>query len=209
MVEVARLNESPLNISGQPENDSNIQNITSLSGAEADPNIQNQDGKTLSYDLDLNKKLSDILGQLESDINLLDRPNNIQYIISLLQAGADPNTKGQDGKTLLHYLNERLSDILDQLESNSNSLDNYIQYIISLLEAGADRNTQNQYGKTLSHYSNEPLLNILNALESNGDILDNYLPYIMSLLQAGADPNTKGQNGKTLLYYLDEKLLNI
>ncbi|WP_265035126.1 MULTISPECIES: ankyrin repeat domain-containing protein [unclassified Wolbachia] len=187
------LNESSLNILGQPENDSNIQNITSLSGAEADPNIQNQD-----------EKLGDILDQLESNRGLLDNPNDIQRIMSLLQAGADPNIRSPDGKTLSCYLDEKLRDILDQLESDRGLLYYYAKHISLLLQAGADRNTQNQYGKTLSHYSNEPLLNILNALESNGDILNN-IQHIILLLEAGANPNVQNQeDGKTLLHYVAE-----
>ncbi|GFR17166.1 uncharacterized protein TNCT_706171 [Trichonephila clavata] len=156
---------------------------------------------------ELNEELRNILDQLESNRGLLDNFDNIKYIISLLEAGADQNIRNQNGKTLLDYLNKKLSDIL---ESNGDPLSN-IQHIILLLEAGANPNVQNQDGKTLLHYLNKKLLGILDELEQNIVALSDhgYIQRIIGLLQVGADPNTKGQNGKTPLDYLNEELLNI
>ncbi|UJQ20681.1 ankyrin repeat domain-containing protein [Wolbachia endosymbiont of Delia radicum] len=212
------LNETLLNILDHLESDSNlldnsnnIKYIISLLQAGADPNTKGQDGKTLSYYLD--EKLFNILNELASNSNLLDDSNSIQHIMFLLQAGADPNTKGQDGKTPLDYLNEELRGILNELASNSNLLDdsNSIQHIMFLLQAGADPNTKGQDGKTLSDYSNEKLRDILNELASNSNLLDNSnnIKYIISLLQAGANPNVQNQAGKTLSDYSSEKLRDI
>ncbi len=51
-------------------------------------------------------------------------------------------------------LNKKLLNILDQLKSNSNLLDDsdFIKRIKRRLKAGADPNVQNQDGKTLLHY---------------------------------------------------------
>jgi ankyrin repeat protein len=160
------------------------------------------------------RDLRNILDQLASNSNSLGDCNYIQYIMFLLRAGADPNTKGQDGKTPLDYLNEELSGILDKLEQDINLLNNPgdIQHIMFLLQAGADPNTKGTQGeKTLSDYSSEKLRDILNELASNSNLLceRNYITNIYWLLEGGADPNVQNQAGKTLLYYLDEKLFNI
>ncbi|WP_353270957.1 hypothetical protein [Wolbachia endosymbiont (group A) of Hedychridium roseum] len=84
----------------------------------------------------LNEQLRDILDKLEQDINLLDNPGYIQHIMFLLGAGADPNTTGTQGeKTLSDYSSEKLRDILNELASNSDLLDNsnYTRYIMFLL----------------------------------------------------------------------------
>ncbi len=120
----------------------------------------------------LNETLLNILDDLESDSNLLNNSDNIKYIISLLGAGADRDTQNRYGKTLSYYLDEKLRDILNELESNRALLDdsNNIQYITSLLGIGADPNIQNQNGKTLSDYLNKKLSDIL---ESNRAPLNN------------------------------------
>ncbi|MGL9759438.1 MAG: ankyrin repeat domain-containing protein [Wolbachia sp.] len=147
------LNERSLNILGQPENDSNIQNITSLSGAEADPDIQNQAGKTPLYYLD--EELSFILGHLEKDINLLDYSNNTLHIISLLKKGANPNIQGKNGKTLLHYVAER----------------NDVGGIHFLLNAKANPYLRDQSEKTPFEYVTEH--NCRQAIKGLGYDLDN------------------------------------
>lgn len=104
--------------------------------------------------LDSDKELSYILNELERNRAPLDNPGNIKYIISLLKKGANPKIQGKDGKTLSYYLDEKLSNILNELESNRGLLDNQdcTQHIMLLLQAGADPNIQNQAGKTLLHY---------------------------------------------------------
>ncbi|NEV49057.1 ankyrin repeat domain-containing protein [Wolbachia pipientis] len=154
------------------DDDGFIHHIILFLGAGANPKVQNQDGKTLSdY---LNEKLSGILGKLEQDINLLDGYNFTQHIILLLRAGADQNTKGQDGKTPLDYLSEELRGILNWLAEDSSSLGNSdVQYIMSLLEVVTNPNVQNRVGKTLLHYVAER----------------NDIDGIKFLLKVEADPN--------------------
>ncbi|WP_353275784.1 ankyrin repeat domain-containing protein [Wolbachia endosymbiont (group A) of Pipizella viduata] len=108
-------------------------------------------------------------------------------------------------------LNETLLNILDQLESDSNLLDNSdnIKYIIFLLGEGADKNTKNQAGKTLSDYLNEKLSDILNKLAIDRSLLDNYAQHIIFLLGAGANRDTQNRYGKTLSHYLDKRLSDI
>src|SRR6266576_2264175 len=93
---------------------------------------------------ELNEELLNILNELEQDISLLNNHDYIQRI-RLLQVGADPNLKNQDGKTLSCYLNKKLLGILDELEQNIVALSDhgYIQHI-RLLQVGADPNLKNQ-----------------------------------------------------------------
>ncbi|WP_374698750.1 ankyrin repeat domain-containing protein [Wolbachia endosymbiont (group B) of Limnophora tigrina] len=155
----------------------------------------------------LNEQLHDILDQSASNSNALGNYNYTQYIMSLLQAEANPNTKGQAGKILSDYLNEKLSDILNELESNRALLGNHncTQHIMLLLQAGADPNTKGQAGKTLSYYLDEKLRDILNELAMKRDEYPDRIQCIMFLLEAGANQNTKGQDGKTLLHYVAER----
>ncbi len=172
---------------------------------------------------ELNETLLNILDQLESDSNLLDNSDNIKYIISLLQAGADPNVQNQAGKTLLDYLNEELRGILNQLAINSDLLDdsNSIQYIKFLLGTGANPNVQNQDEKTLLHYvakrNDTGGIGFLLGKGANPNVQDqsgktplhyaaenNCLQAIKFLLQKGADPNVQDQSGKTPLHYAAE-----
>lgn len=143
----------------------------------------------------LNEQLHDILDQLGQDINLLNNPDNIQHIMFLLGAGANRDTKNRYGKTLLHYLYKRLSDILDRLASNSNLLgdSNFTQHIMFLLQAGADPNVQNQAGKTLLHYVAER----------------NDIDGIKFLLQKGADPNVRDRSGKIPSDYATKHCLQL
>nr|WP_253309708.1 ankyrin repeat domain-containing protein [Rickettsia endosymbiont of Ceutorhynchus assimilis] len=161
----------------------------------------------------LNEQLRDILDKLEQDINLLDNPGYIQHIMFLLGAGADPNTTGTQGeKTLSDYSSEKLRDILNELASNSDLLDNsnYTRYIMFLLQAGADPNTTGTQGeKTLSDYSSEKLRDILNELAIDRSLLDNYAQHIIFLLGAGANRDTQNRYGKTLSHYLDKRLSDI
>jgi len=152
---------------------------------------------------ELNEQLRNILDQLASNSDLLDDGNNIEDIRLFLAKGANPNVQNQAGKTLSYYLDEKLRDILNELESNRALLDdsNNIQYITSLLGIGADPNIQNQNGKTLSDYLNKKLSDIL---ESNRDPLNN-IQHITLLLEAGANPNVQNrEDGKTLLHYVAE-----
>ncbi|WP_341823390.1 ankyrin repeat domain-containing protein [Wolbachia endosymbiont (group A) of Agelastica alni] len=156
----------------------------------------------------LDKELSSILNELESNRGLLDNPGNIKYIISLLEAGADQNIRNQNGKTLSDYFNEKSFNILNELESDKSLLNgfNYTQYIMFLLETGANPDIQNKNKEILSDYLNKKLFDILNELESDRSLLNdfNYTQYIMFLLETGANPNIQNQNGKTLLHYVAE-----
>ncbi|WP_341812153.1 ankyrin repeat domain-containing protein [Wolbachia endosymbiont (group A) of Conops quadrifasciatus] len=140
----------------------------------------------------LNEKLLNILNQLAIDSDLLDNSNYTQYIMFLLQAGADPNTKGQDGKTLSYYLDEKLLNILNQLAIDSNLLDNsnYTQYIMFLLGAGANPNTQTRNGKTLLHYVAE-----------RNDI--DGIRYFLEVIKA--NPSMQDKSGKTPFEYVTER----
>lgn len=104
---------------------------------------------------ELNEELRNILGQLESNRGLLDNSDNIKYIISLLEAGANPNIQNQDGKTLLHYVAER----------------NDTDGIGFLLKAGADPNVQDRSEKTPFQYVTEH--NCLRALKDLDDSYEN------------------------------------
>lgn len=100
-------------------------------------------------------------------------------------------------------------NILDQLASNSNSLDdcNYVQYIMFLLRAGADQSTKIRDGKTQLDYFNEKLSGILDHLERDINLLDypSFTQIIIALLGVGASPDVYNQvEKKTLLHYVAE-----
>ncbi|QMV46242.1 hypothetical protein HC358_04230 [Wolbachia pipientis] len=139
---------------------------------------------------ELNETLLNILDQLESDSNLLDNSDNIKYIISLLGEGADKNTKSQAEKTLSDYLNEKLSDILNKLESDRALLGNHncTQHIMLLLEVGANPNVQNRVEKTLLHYVAER----------------NDIDGIEFLLKKGASSKIRDHSGKIPSDYATE-----
>ncbi|MBV2145283.1 MAG: ankyrin repeat domain-containing protein, partial [Wolbachia endosymbiont of Pissodes strobi] len=111
-----------------------------------------------------------------------------QHIIFLLGAGANRDTQNRYGKTLSHYLDKRLSDILGWLAIDRGILNDYIQRIMFLLQAGANPNVQNQDGKTLLHY-------VAERNDTDG---------IGFLLKAGADRNVQDQSGKTPFEYVTE-----
>lgn len=77
-----------------------------------------------------NEELCDVSDQLPSTSNSLCDLS--PYINFLLKAELDQNTKGQDEKASLDYLNKRLSGILDELEQGINLLDDdgFIHHII-------------------------------------------------------------------------------
>ncbi|WP_419247488.1 ankyrin repeat domain-containing protein [Wolbachia endosymbiont of Rhagoletis indifferens] len=89
---------------------------------------------------ELNEELRNILNELASNRGLLDSSDNIKYIISLLEAGADPNIQNQNGKTLLHYVAER------------NDIDG-IGYFLEVIKANP--NMRDQSGKTPFEYVTE------------------------------------------------------
>ncbi len=131
---------------------------------------------------ELNEELLNILNELEQDISLLNNHDYIQRI-RLLQVGADPNLKNQDGKTLSDYSSEKLRDILNKLAIDRSLLDNpyRTKYIMFFLETGANPNIQNQDRKTLLHYVAER----------------NDIKGIEYLLGVKANPSIRDQSGKT------------
>src|SRR6266576_4476837 len=138
---------------------------------------------------ELNEELLNILNELEQDISLLNDHDYIQHI-RLLQVGADPNLKNQDGKTLSDYSSEKLRDILNKLAIDRSLLDNpyRTKYIMFFLETGANPNIQNQDRKTLLHYVAER----------------NDIKGIEYLLGVKANPSIRDQSGKTPFEYVTE-----
>ncbi|WP_341823225.1 ankyrin repeat domain-containing protein [Wolbachia endosymbiont (group A) of Clivina fossor] len=133
--------------------------------AGANRDTKNRHGKTLSYYLD--KRLSDILESNRAPLN------NIQHIILLLEAGANPNVQNrEDGKTLLHYVaehndtggirfllgagaNPNVQDQSEKTPLHYAAENNCLQAIELLLKAKADQNVQDQSGKTPFEYVTE------------------------------------------------------
>lgn len=195
------------------------QHIMFLLEARANRDTKNRHGKTLSHYLD--EKLSNILNELAMKKDELDNPDRIQYIMFLLGAGADRGTQNRHGKTLSHYLDERLSDILGWLAIDRGILNDYIQRIMFLLQAGANPNVQNQDGKTLLHYVAEHNdtggIRFLLGACANPNVQDqsektplhyaaenNCLQAIELLLKAKTDQNVQDQSGKTPFEYVTE-----
>ena len=94
-------------------------------------------------------------------------------IVALLDAGADPTVRDEDGTTPLHWAAENTSNPA---------------VIVALLNAGADPNARDEDGTT-------PLVSaILAILTANPAV-------IVALLDAGADPNARTDDGWTPLHW--------
>ncbi|MEM7443523.1 MAG: ankyrin repeat domain-containing protein [Pseudomonadota bacterium] len=128
-------------------------------------------------------------------------------VAALLEAGADPNARGENGSTALHLASIRgHSEVVAVLlEAGANpdvqgrysggtplqritfsAGPNTLDIVEQLLEAGADPDARSDpYGRT-------PLRNIAET---------NIFPSIMTvLLEAGADPNSRTSDGRTPLH---------
>jgi len=109
----------------------------------------------------------------------------------LLQNGADPNVKDDDGQTPLHIVsNPEIAQLL-------------IKY-------GADINARDNKNRTPLHYTKDPSVARLllergtdpNAVDNEGSTPLHTVPRIAEiLLQHGADPNAKNKKGLLPIYY--------
>ena len=99
----------------------------------------------------------------------------IDIVRELLEAGADPNIKNEDGETALII---------------ASSLGHY-EIVKLLLEAGVDINIQNSYGNTA----------LIRATLYATDY--EYLGVVELLLNSGADPTIQGQGGDTALAWAE------
>ena len=97
--------------------------------------------------------------------------SHVDVVKVLIAAGADPNVKLEDGKTLLHYVSYTRNY-------------KYAEVIKVLIAAGADLNVKNEYGNT-------PLHDAAYFFKADN---------VKALIAGGADPNAKDKDGKTPLY---------
>ena len=102
-----------------------------------------------------------------------------QWVRHCLDAGADPNARGQYGETPLHRLAWA-------------SYDN-AEAVRLLISRGADVNARSHGGTTPLHLA--------------ASWPDNFA-IVVALLEAGANPNAMNNNGQTPLYYHDNYGLN-
>ena len=152
--------------------------------------------------------------------------NDVKRIRKLVREGTDPNVRGPEGNTFLHYVFEpAIIETLLKAGADPNAINSrgstplHVNLepaaIEALLNAGADPNARDNNGKTSLHVNHEPaaieaLLNAgadPNARDKNGKISlhANYVNYepatIEALLKAGADPNARDKNGGTPLHF--------
>ena len=162
----------------------NIDAISTLLCAGADPNIIDVDGNTLlryAVDGDCSKEVLQAIVESGVDVNITNkngvtalmkafRRGNIDAISVLLHAGADRNSVDGNGNTLFHYA----------VDGNCSK-----ETLQAIVESGIDVNATNKNGVT-------PLM----KASRRGNI-----DAISVLLHAGADPNIIDGNGNTLLHY--------
>ena len=159
---------------------------------------------------------------INDDLRNAAHRSNLAEVNRLLEAGADPNAKGNNDYTPLHrsYNAEITSALLaagaDPNAKNKNGRtplqSTYNAEITSaLLAAGADPNTKDNYGYTPLHraYNAEITSALLaagadsNAKNNNGETPlheARNAEIAAALLAAGADPNAKDMWGKTPLH---------
>src|SRR5262249_33806443 len=110
---------------------------------------------------------------------------------TLLESGANPNIKDNDGRTPLHYA------VSDKHEAK----------ITSLLKHKAKLDIQDKDGKTPLHYA------VDTTYDSKGNMCLPKIELIKMLLEEGATPNIKDNRNKTpsgIAYYNEQikQLLN-
>ncbi len=127
----------------------------------------------------------------------------------LLEHGANPDIRKEDGETLLHSASERqTAEILLEHGANPNvrnedgetplysaSRNGYVEVVSALMEGGADPSLGCS-GSGLATEGNTPL----HAAAERGNV-----EVVRALLEAGADPDLKNADGETPLHSVPER----
>ena len=120
------------------------------------------------------------------------RFGNVQFVKTLLDAGANVNFVDDSGNTVLHRA---------ITNKNPEFLADKVNIIKSLIDAGANVNAKDKHGQTVLHYA---------ASEYNPNEYDEYDEFkghnkhnkeiVKLLIDSGADVNAVDNDGKTALY---------
>jgi ankyrin repeat protein len=108
---------------------------------------------------------------------------NTDKVIELLEEGANPNYRTEDGDTPLFVATRRGGDEEGGDEEGGDEVEG-VKIVKALLDRGANPNVEDEKGLS-------PLMHAI--------IEDNYYDMIKELLKQGADPNHQDKNGWTAL----------
>ena len=188
--------------------------ISLISNKSADPDTQNQDGKTLLHLVAeknpyLISTLLERTNRTNIDVTIKDKAKNTPLVyllnrfsecsfqsdfskcfdaaIKLIKMGEDPDTQNQQGKTLLHLVAEKTRTKIKNL-SNSDAFK-------------VNVNITDKAGNTPLVY----LLDEFSKCNFPSDASECF-NLAIELIEMGADLNTQNQQGKTLLHLIAEKI---
>ena len=116
--------------------------------------------------------------------------NSSRSVRFLLERGADPSLKCEDGENPLHITFSHLGRYL--------SINEVLPVAQLLLERGVDPNSKDKYGENLLHI----LVGHFGGFLSTNDVF----PVVRLLLEHGVDPNSKSKDGEAPLHILFGRL---
>lgn len=165
--------------------------LAKLLSAGGDPNAELEEELALDVAIDENDLMKvTLLVDAGAKPNSQSMVNAAEFaqpdiLVQLLSAGGDPNARGNEGNSPLHYAAQA----------------GYFEAVEALLTAGADPNHANAYGQTPLHSVCSYGTTYGTRYLEVGDIDTSKLGETARLLlEAGSDPNARDIGGRTPLF---------